>query len=257
MKKLILFTSFILALASHPAYAAHPLITDDTGTQGTGKVQIEINGEYRFDKERESGVTEKERGGNIAATITVGVHERVDVIVGVPYNWFTSYQDGRRVARENGIGDMNLDVKWRFFDQNGWSFAVKPGITLPSGDADRDLGNGRVGYKLFFITTKELAPWAFHLNLGYIRNENKFGDERNIWHASLAAEYEIVKNLKIVGNVGAERNGDINDHTPPVFALGGLIYQVSEQFSIDGGIKVGLTKPETDLSFLFGMTMKF
>ncbi len=31
------------------AYSAHPLITDDTGTQGTGKFQIEINGEHSKD----------------------------------------------------------------------------------------------------------------------------------------------------------------------------------------------------------------
>lgn len=31
-------------MAAGAVFAAHPLITDDTGTQGRGKFQIEVNG---------------------------------------------------------------------------------------------------------------------------------------------------------------------------------------------------------------------
>jgi hypothetical protein len=257
MKKLILVSLFLIALTAQAAYAAHPLITDDAGTVGAGKVQIELNGEYSFDRQREAGVTQKTHGVNAGTTVTVGVHDRVDVVAGVPYQWIWTYQDGTRTGKDNGVGDVSLDIKWRFFEQDGWSLAVKPGITLPSGDDERGFGNGRVTYKMFLIGTKELAPWAFHLNLGYIRNESSGDDEKNIWHASAAAEFEIIKNLKAVANVGIERNHELNNNNHPVFALGGLIYQFSEKFSIDGGVKVGLTKPETDLTFLLGMTMKF
>jgi hypothetical protein len=257
MKKIALAGLFAMILTAQTALAGQPLVTDDTGTQGTGKVQIEITGEYFHDRERVAGATEKARGGNAGATLTVGVHERVDVVAGVPFDWFSNYVNGERIARESGIGDVTFDVKWRFFEKDGWSLALKPGVILPTGDDERGLGNGRVGYRFFLIGTKEVAPWAFHANLGYIRNENSVGDEKNLWHASAAAEYEVIKNLKIVGNVGLESNPDINDNTPPVFALGGIVYQFSESFSVDGGIKVGLTKPETDLTFLIGTTIKF
>jgi len=35
-----------LLLIAYPSWAAHPLITDDTGTQGKGKFQLELNGQY-------------------------------------------------------------------------------------------------------------------------------------------------------------------------------------------------------------------
>lgn len=35
-----------VVLTSGTAFAAHPLITDDTGTQGQGKFQLEVNGEW-------------------------------------------------------------------------------------------------------------------------------------------------------------------------------------------------------------------
>jgi hypothetical protein len=47
------------------------------------------------------------------------------------------------------------------------SHAAHPLITDDTGTQ----GKGRATYNFFFIATKEMKPWAFHLNLGYIRNE--------------------------------------------------------------------------------------
>jgi hypothetical protein len=49
------------------AFAAHPLITDDAGTQGKGKFQIELNGEFTYDKEIGLGGTTREAGGELSA----------------------------------------------------------------------------------------------------------------------------------------------------------------------------------------------
>jgi hypothetical protein len=119
------------------------------------------------------------------------------------------------------------------------------------------LGSGKVTYQLFFITTKEIEPWAFHANFGYIRNENKTDERKNLWHASLATTVDVIEDLDLVGNIGIEKNTDRNLNTHPAFILGGLIYSVSENFDIDFGIKGGLNKPETDLTFLAGMAMRF
>ena len=43
----------------------------------------------------------------------------------------------------------------------------------------------------------------------------------------------------------------------PVFGLGGLIYTVNENLDLSSGLKVGLTKPEADLTGTFGVTIKF
>lgn len=53
---LVLTISFSLLTVS---YAAHPLITDDTGTQGKGKFQIEVNSEFAYDKETVDGIATK------------------------------------------------------------------------------------------------------------------------------------------------------------------------------------------------------
>jgi hypothetical protein len=262
MKRSLVASAFMMVFAAQSAFAAHPLVTDDAGTVGA-KVQIEVTGEVTRDNERvhseDAGadITVKGRGGTIAATATVGFHERVDFVLGIPYQWNATYEDGVRTARAGGLSDISLDLKWRFFEQDGWSFAVKPGLSLPTGDDDRGLGAGRATYRAYLIGTKELAPFAFHANLGYIRNENKVDERKNLWHASLAAEFEFMKSLKAVADFGVERNSDKASSTNPAFALAGLIWQINDTFSIDGGVKFGLNKPETDTTYLFGIAMKF
>jgi len=124
--------------------------------------------------------------------------------------------------------DISVEVKWRFYEKDGHSFALKPGITLPTGDEDSGLGSGRPTLSLFLVGTREAGPWDFHANLGYIRNENIVGERDNLWHASLATGFKATERIKIVGNVGIEQNTDRTVNTNPSFLIGGLIYAVSE-----------------------------
>jgi long-subunit fatty acid transport protein len=98
---------------------------------------------------------------------------------------------------------------------------------------------------------------AFHLNLGYKRNENTVDEREDIWHASLAGEYKVMKNLKLVADIGAERNTDKSSDTNPAFILGGFIYTIRENVDIDFGVKAGLNKAEADITYLAGMALRF
>lgn len=258
MKKLFLTVCFGVMFAS-VSFAAHPLITDDTGTQGKGKFQLEVNGEYGNEK---YGIDGKKNTTKMATTLTYGASENMDIILGIPYQYIRTKTPATDTEPEStkaadGISDISIESKWRFFEKDGLSLALKPGITLPTGDRKRGLGTGRTAYSLFFITTKEAEPWAFHFNLGYKRNENKNNERIEIWHASAASELEVLKDLRVVVNIGMERNPDKTSNTHPAFILGGLIYSITENFDIDFGIKGGLNKPETDYSVLAGITWRF
>ncbi len=239
-------------LVSVSAYAAHPLITDDTGTQGKGKFQLEVNGTYS--RNSADGIVEKVT--DLGATLTYGLIDNLDISLGLPYQYLSVKADGIS-AHESGLSDVEINLKWRFYETEGLSFALKPGVTLPTGDEDRGLGAGRATYSLFFITTKELKPLTFHLNLGYIRNESKFDEQKDIWHASLASEIGLAKDLRLVSNIGIERTPEKDSGIHPAFFLVGLIYGVAENFDIDAGLKVGLNKAEADYQILAGITYRF
>lgn len=249
----------VLLLAPATAWAAHPLITDDADVQGKGKFQLEVNGQFNSDRDTVAGESVKSTGGQAAAILTYGIINSADFILGIPYLWSTVKNNGITTSDEQGISDTTLEVKWRFFEKEGISLAVKPGISFPTGDKNEGLGAGKTGYHVFLIGSKESAPWAFHANLGYRRNENsEVVDElKDIWHASFAATYEIVKNLKIAGNIGIERSPAKASDNDPAFMLGGAIYSVNEKFDVDVGVKYGLTSSETDLSLMAGTTFRF
>jgi hypothetical protein len=247
-----IFVLFIVLCWPLPVFAAHPLITDDTGTQGKGKFQFEFSGEYG--RENEDSVIED--ATVIAAVLTYGINDQIDVSIGIPYRYDIRREESGTTA-ENGISDTALALKWRFYEKEGLSFALKPVVTLPTGNDERCLGAGRVTYSMFFITTKELEPWAIHLNLGYIRNENKVEEREDLWHASLAGEVKIAKELKIVANIGMERNPDKCSDSDQAFILGGIIYSVRENIDVDFGLKSRLNKLDTGYSALAGMTLRF
>ena len=252
MKRLLIVLISIMLGA--PVYAAHPLITDDTETQGKGKFQLEVLGQAGYDRDKARDTITKNATPTIQ--LTYGLVDKVDLVVASTYQWNRTSDHGT-VSNENGIGDATLAVKWRFFEKDGYSLAIKPLFTFPSGDWDRGLGNGKATGSIYLIGTKDIKPFAFHINGAYIRNENKMGQEVSLWHASLAAEYEVIKNLKIVGNIGAQRNVVRGDDTPPCFLLGGVIYSLTEKIDLDIGYKYGITRPEIDHTVLAGITIKF
>ncbi len=257
---------FALIIANYAfcivSYAAHPLITDDAGTQGKGKFLFELNGQLSYDKANsldDTGLntTTKSREGEAKAFLTYGAGENIDLVLGFPYQWKKTEVDDVTTSDVNGIADISLEVKWRFFEKEGLSFALKPGLTLPAGDKNKSLGTGISMVMLHFIATKEINPWAFHLNLGYKRNENKLEQREDIWHASLAGEVKVMQNLKFVANIGAERNTDKASQTNPAFILGGFIYSLRENLDIDIGVKAGLNETEKDYTYLGGTALRF
>jgi predicted porin len=251
----------VLFLTAGTAFAAHPLITDDTGTQGKRKFQLEVNGGVGRDNESLNGIETRETSAGLETVLSGGLTDTVDLIVAVPWVWSRVKEGGVVGSNENGPGDVALELKWRFLEYKGFSLAVKPGVAFPSGNENRGLGNGRISYRVDLIATQELEPFNIHVNLAYTHNEfkldlNKQSNHRDIWHASLAATYDVMKDLQLVANVGMESNGD-RGNTWPAFVLGGAIYSLTENLDVDLGVKGGLNKQEPDLALMVGVAWRF
>lgn len=255
--------SLMLLLAfAGTALAAHPLITDDAGTQGMGKYSLEINAALSRDKENLGGVSTREDGAEAAASLSAGIGDSVDIVVASPWVWSRVREDGAVTSEENGIGDLSLQLKWRFFDREGLSLAVKPVITLPTGDENRGLGNGKTSYGIGLILTRQFEPFALHVNGAYTRNEFRLDADKkinrsDIWNASVAAAGQVSKSLQLVADLGVESNGYRGSHTSPAYILGGAIYSLREDLDLDFGVKRGLNGPEADMTWLAGVTLRF
>lgn len=246
-------TILVATLLPLPLFAAHPLITDDTGTQGKGNTQIELTTEHGY--EQEDGT--RENTVNTNAVFSYGVRDDVDVILTLPHRRISSEaEDGSRTVNR-GRGDIGLDVKWRFYEKDNLSFALKPGLTMPTGDETKNLGAGRARHSLYLTTSYDADPWEYHLHLGYINNRNLLNQHESQRHVSVAVGRKLGDTLKLVADYGTDTPTSQASSLNSEFLVLGAIYNVHKGLDLDVGAKWGLTKPEVDVTWLAGVTFRF
>ncbi len=237
-----------------PAYASHPLITDDTGTQGRSKVQLELVGEYS--RAEDAGVLTRTFVWPTMPVVSVGILDSVDLVSGIAYQRAT-VSDAEGEVTQAGATDLAVDVKWRLCERDGLSLALKPGLTFPTGDETKGLGAGRSTQHLLLIATQKAGPWTLHANLGWTRNANRAGNREGLWHASAAAARSLGKGWTAVVDAGADTDPDPALRRTPVYALAGLIYSVSDRLDLDLGAKRSFNVSGSAHAFLAGMTIRF
>ena len=244
-----------------PAQAAHPLATDDTGTQGVMKFQMESSAEFGWDTEYERGMTTRSNYQKLNVAATAGISDSLDLQVSYPYTWQKIEENGNNRIDNSGLNDLSMALKWRFLELGPASFAIKPSIAFPTANRDRNLGTGRAGYGTTLISTVEFKPVAIHANIGYTNQKftdaDKDGSREHLWNLSLAGAVEIMKGLQLVAEAGSTSNPDKGNSTWPAYLAGGVIFSVIENLDLDVGAKGSLTAPETDMALSSGITFKF
>jgi Putative MetA-pathway of phenol degradation len=86
---------------------------------------------------------------------------------------FEHFHDGSvaPAEEEGGWGDTLINYRYQLTmdDECGLMPAIAPRISviLPTGDEDRGLGTGEVGYQFNLPISKELDRFAFHFNAGH------------------------------------------------------------------------------------------
>jgi hypothetical protein len=255
-----LLTLWSLSLSA-AVYAANPLATDDTGTQGRMKLQAETNAEFGWDRDSGNGTTVRADSQALNAVITAGVVDPLDLILAFPFSWQQVTDNGMKTYDHGGLNDISLALKWRFMEIGPASLAIRPTVTFPSGDFSRGLGNGRPAYGATLISTVEYKPATFSANVGY--THQKYTDagrdvsRENLWNLSLAGTIEVLTGLQFAAEIGTASNASKASSDWPAFVTGGVIYSVIDNLDLSLGIKVGLSSPETDLTLLPGISFKF
>jgi hypothetical protein len=266
---LFLFSSLI----PHPsslARAAHPFLTDDAGTQGAGNWQLELMAQRnRHESIADPGggaVQQLSRAALFNPVLTYGLLESVDLAVGLNRLRTHVSENGVVTQDARGWSDSTVEAKWRFYDADGLSFALKPGISLPTGDETRGLGLGRTSWGVSFIADYDVKPWAVFGNVAYFhprfKDAQAAADNRShLWRVSAGTTYEVRENLWLAGELGVRTNEARNDPFLPggraQYAMVGLIFSPAQKIDIDVGVRKALNRAETDTVFLVGATLRW
>lgn len=255
----------LLMTSANQVYAGPPLATDDAGTVEVGKVEIELNGTYTHDKQKNNGVTTKSSTSDAEIKITTGLYKNLGISLAVPYTISERIkEDDQLVGKSNGFGDMTVELKYIFAEMGGVNFAIKPSVILPTGKYSAGLSEGRWQFGSTLIATKEFqdGKYALHANLGYEHHshrtdEAKAANRSDIWSGSIAAEAKAMDKLTVVADFGLATPVDKGTSEVPAYTLIGARYELTENLDLNAGVKLGLTKPEDDVSVLYGAVLKF
>lgn len=260
------FVIALLLLATTTAYAGGPpLITDDTGTVDPGKVEIEFNGSTSYDRETTGGVTTRKNASDLETKINTGLYKNLGIDLIIPYTFSErAKEDGNLVENSDGFGDMTLEVKYVFAELAGINFAIKPYTIMPTGKYSNGLSEGRWQYGGALIATREFeeGTYALHANVGYEHHDYRTDDARaanrnDLWSGSVAGEAKVWRELTAVADFGLATTQDRSTSELSAYGLVGVRYPVNEHLDVNAGVKLGLTKPEDDVSALYGIVLKF
>lgn len=228
-----------LAALSPAAFAFQPLITDDTGTQGTGGNQIE----FAINSDRAVSAGVGTTTDTLPAVYTRGLTDTLDVFFQANHTRIRSAAPGTGAS---GSGNPSFGAKWRFYEneESKTSLGLKPEIRLPVS-AEKEaagLGTGKTSTGLTLILTQELAFGALHANLASGRN--RFSDttanpNASTTRASLAPVWDVSENWKLALDVGTETEDAGGTKTRSNF------YEIGVIFS-----------PDKDLDFALGIVRR-
>lgn len=216
----LLFTCFAVILSTTFAFAGPPFFTDDPEPVPFRHYEF-----YTFSTlDRSDGVY---RGAFPAFEFNVGAAPNLQLHIVAPMA-FSSADSGPTTY---GVGDIELGAKYRFIDEKGMrpQIGTFPMIELPSGDSQRDLGNGQAWAKFPIWIQKSWGPWTTYGGAGYIIN--RAPGMRDHTFAGWQVQRELNKKLTLGAEVFSPgRDSDEGRNTQLVNAGG--IYNFTENFSL-------------------------
>ncbi len=137
---------------------------------------------------------------------------------------------------EYGFGDMQIGVKYRFLKEtDDWpQFAVYPILWVPTGNADRGLGNGSVWAQLPVWAQKSWGKWTTYGGIGLAINPAAGHD--NYLFGGWLLERKLTEKLTLGGEIYCQGADSADSQSTALFNLGGF-YDFNEHvhFLFSGG----------------------
>ncbi|MGD1148533.1 MAG: transporter [Thermoanaerobaculaceae bacterium] len=213
----LLLASLIVAATVR---AGPPFVTDDPETPPLHGWEINIP----ITLERESGEQSLE-----TPLFDLNYGYRENVQLRVEFSLLNVRLDGARTER--GLSDTSVGVKWRFLEESQLmpQMAIYPQVTLPTGDHQHRLGDGKPSYGFPLVAQKSWGPWTVFGNVGVIVQST--AGSRDYWYQGLTLVREVSRSLEL----GVEEYGnspiDRDERSSLGYNLGGT-WKVAESMNV-------------------------
>ena len=220
------------------------MLSEDTGTQGIRNAELELGYAWSQDHGADLFLFQPQ--------LSYGTSTTFDLIL--QPSW--TYVDAPGTGPEKGLGDTNVDFKWRFYGAAPWSLGLRAGVEVPTAHSDLGLANHKVSPHGLLVLTGDLNPITLDANLGYSRMPDYLAARTDLFHFSLAAMYALNERAFLVLDTAVDSNSDSRQSLPPAVALLGMIYTVRPGFDLDVGYRGRLNTAAPIRQFLLGITYR-
>ena len=234
-----------LAFAATTAFAAHPLQTEDTGTQGAGNVEVE------------NGLARARLDGTTLTTwqpqVSMGLAPTVDAIVQPSLAWLHRPAQ----ASVSGLGDTNIDGKWRFLGSDPWSFGIRAGLQAPTSQHGLGVPHGQASGHALLVATWDDSPTTVHANLGVTRVPRAPGTRATIAHLSAALMQALDERLVLTVDGEVDQDPNASRRTWPGSLLAGAIWTARPGLDLDIGYQRSFSAQPVVRQWMAGLTYRF
>jgi hypothetical protein len=253
LSRTILFLAVSLTLAD---YAEAALFVDDTWTTDKGHLELEYGVDYYKDTryDYDGDYKSRTRETTLYVYTLYGLTDNWDIGMTLPYG----YVNYDRETKEDGFMDMDIETKFRLWDENNLfaSFALYLDFITDSGDETKSLGSGDQDIWLNGIFSKTLKEnlWL-DLNLGYYFTGGKDADDVFTCCLGVTKGFQerIYVYAELYGEVEFERN--FNDNVcMGAFSIG---YEMNPRLFIKAGIAAGISDGASDLQISSRIAFSF
>ena len=227
-----------LASACGLAVAGPPFLTDDPEPVDLHHAEINAIAQQT----RAAGG----RAGSASGEVNLGCAAETQCHVAVPI----AFDRPANGSSQAGLGDIELGVKYRFVDRpdDGWSAAVYPTLDLPTGNADRGLGNGRAQLLLPLWVQRTSGAWSW--DAGVARLVDRAPDARDSWFAGLLAQRSFGEELTLGAEVFRRTSTARGEPPSAGFNLGAIVKIAANQNLLASAGR-GLTHVESNRCSMF------
>jgi hypothetical protein len=200
-----------LCLGASTARAGPPFLTDDP--EPVDLHHMEINAILQGTRAGD------DRSGAASGELNYGCARETQCHVALPVAFDRSSGGPLRT----GLGDVELGVKYRFLDEDdsGWSAAVYPTVTLPTGDASRGLGNGRAQWLLPLWVQRSAGDWHWDAGVSWLANPAQ--GARDSWYAGLLGQRAFGDTLTLGAEIFRKTSAAVGEATYKGFNVGAIV----------------------------------
>jgi hypothetical protein len=247
MKKLSLIV-VALFVSTTSAFAAPPLVVQDTTTAGKGVTEVEVRGEYGYSKASKNNLNA------VGTEIRFGVLENLNVEVAYDRSF------GKIADQWDFIGTstVQLRAKYRLPITEQLSLSVAPRYTYQY-TADTRAGssvygvNGAVQYDMKFASVFGNASYDY-FNWYSTTYENNLRNSQFTY--GVGTKVPLFAGLSVVGQYYSATSLQKGDSMYPAYAGGGLQYAY-KMIELGVGGDAGLNENAQDYIIRSGLTLKF